>query len=85
MPRLCDHLPRPRHPPLPAARTHAGAAEIGISLRMTAAEVRSRLVALENRRFIASRSDKAEGKPRRVYFFTAEGIRAARTSEAYAH
>ena len=38
-----------------AARTHASASEIGISCRMTAAEVRARLVSLENRRLVAGR------------------------------
>lgn len=65
-----------------AARTHASAAEIGAACRFTAAEVRARLVSLESRRLVASRSDKGALPPRRVYFVTGEGKRAAGISDA---
>ena len=45
-----------------ASRTHASAVEVGAACRMKAAEVCARLVSLESRRLVASRTDKA---PRR--------------------
>ena len=58
-----------------ATRTHASAAEIGTGCRMTPAEVRARLVSLESRRLVASRSDNGANPPRRVYSLTGEGAR----------
>ena len=58
-----------------AARAHASAPEIGISCRMTAAEVRARLVMLESMRLVAGRCDpdaSRAGTPR-VYAVTGEG------------
>lgn len=62
-----------------ATRTHASAADIGIICRMTAAEVRSRLVMLESQRLVASRRgpDASSTAPRRVYVITGEGRRKA--------
>ena len=67
-----------------ATRTHSSAAEIGISCRMTAAEVRARLVMLESMRLVAGRPepDAPRGKPRRVYAVTGEGRRKAGISGA---
>ncbi len=63
----------------PVARTHASAAEICISCRMTAAEVRACLIALKNRRLVAGRSDPAAAlrDPRRIFVVTGEGRRKA--------
>ncbi len=66
-----------------ATCTPAGATEIGIVCRFTAAEVRARLVSLESRRLVASRSEKdATGLSRRVFYVTGEGKRAAGISDA---
>ncbi len=67
-----------------AARTRASAAEIGISCRMTAAEVRARLVSLESQRLVAGRPDPdaSRGELRRVDVATAEGRRKAGVSDA---
>ena len=55
-----------------AARTHASAAEIGISCRIRAAEVRTRLIMLESTRPGAGWSDPDASRtaPRRVYAVT---------------
>ena len=62
---------------------HATAPEIGIACRMTAAEVRARLVMLEGQRLVASRPDPnaPHGKLRRVYLVTGEGRRKAEISD----
>lgn len=67
-----------------AAHTHAAAAEIGITCRMTAGEVRARLAGLESRRYVGSRQDKSTAPPRRVYYVTAEGRRRAGVSDVRA-
>lgn len=67
-----------------AACTHATAPEIGITCRMTAAEVRARLVMLESMRLVASRRDpdaRGRGAPS-VYHVTAEGRQKASISDA---
>ena len=67
-------------------RTHASAAEVGAACRMTAAEVRARLVMLESQRLISSRSNKdaPSGKPQRVYAVTGEGRRKTEAAGARA-
>ena len=60
-----------------ARRTAAPAPEIGTACAMAPGEIRSRLAALESRRLVSSRSDKDTTRPRRVYFVTSEGRRAA--------
>ena len=69
-----------------ATRTHSSAAEIGISCRMTAPEIRARLVMLESMRLVAGRRDPDATKaaPRRVYVITGEGRRKAGISDARA-
>ena len=65
-------------------RTHASAPEIGISCRMTAAEVRGRLVMLETMRLVAGRRDPDASRngASRVFVITAEGRRKAGISDA---
>ena len=60
-----------------ARRDHAAAPAIGAACAMTPGEVRARLAAMESLRLVASRPDKATTPPRRVYFTTGEGRRAA--------
>ncbi len=60
-----------------ARRDHAAAPTIGTACAMTPGEIRSRLAAMESRRLVASRQDKTTTSPRRVYFVTSEGRRAA--------
>lgn len=59
------------------ARDHAAALAIGSACDMTPAEVRSRLAKMESLRLVSSRQDKTTTQPRRVYFVTGEGRRAA--------
>ncbi len=56
-------------------RPQATAAEIGITCRMTAGEVRSRLAGLESRRFVAGRHGMRLVPPARVFAVTGEGRR----------
>ena len=65
-----------------AVRTHATAAEIGISCRLTAAEVRSQLVMLDLRGLVSGRRDDAAVPPGRVYVVTIEGRRKIWSSDA---
>ena len=65
-----------------ARRDHATASAIGAACAMAPGEVRARLVMLESQHFIAGRQDKDTSPPRRVYFVTAEGRRAAGISGA---
>ena len=60
-----------------AGRDSAAAPAIGAACAITPADLRSRLAAMESQRFVASRQDKATVPPRRVYFVTGEGRRAA--------
>ncbi len=65
-------------------RTHATAPEIGIVCRMTAAEVRARLVMLESMRLVTGRRDPDASRngALRVYVVTVEGRRKAGISDA---
>lgn len=65
-----------------AACTHASAPEIGTACAMAPGELRARLASLESRRLVSSRSDKGAVPPRRLYFVTGEGRRAAGISDA---
>ena len=60
------------------------ATEIGIACRITAPDVRARLVMLESMRLVASRPDPdaSRSAPRRVYLITHEGRKKAGTSAA---
>ena len=60
-----------------ARRTAVPAPEIGTACAMAPGEIRSRLAALESRRLLSSRSDKDTTPPRRIFFVTGEGRRAA--------
>ena len=60
-----------------ARRDAATAPAIGAACAMTPGEIRSRLAGLESRRLVSSRSDKDATPPRRVYFVTGGGRRAA--------
>ena len=60
-----------------ARRDSASAPSIGAACAMSPGEVRSRLTAMESLRRVASRQDKATVPPRRVYYVTGEGRRAA--------
>ena len=64
-----------------AARAHSSAAEIGTACRMTAAEVRARLVMLESMRLVSSRQYVGTVPPRRAYVLTEEGRRKAGVSD----
>lgn len=65
-----------------ATRSFASAAEIGPACAMAPGEVRARLVMLESQRYVTGRQDKTDGKPRRVYFLTSEGLRRAGIRDA---
>ena len=56
-------------------RPQATAAEIGITCRMTAGEVRSRLAGLESRRLVVGRQDVRLVPPARAFAITSEGRR----------
>ena len=58
-------------------RDHAAAPAIGAACAMTPGEIRSRLAAMASLRLVSSRQDKTTTPPRRVYFVTGEGRRAA--------
>lgn len=60
-----------------ARRDNAAAPAIGAACAMTPGEVRSRLAAMESLRLVSNRQDKTTTPPRRVYFVTGEGRRAA--------
>ena len=60
-----------------ARRTYAAAPAIGAACAMVPGEIRARLASLESRRLVSSRSDKDATPPRRVFFVTGEGRRAA--------
>ena len=65
-----------------ARRDHAAAPTIGAACAMPPGEIRTRLAALESRRLVASRSEKDGTPPRRVFYVTGEGKRAAGISDA---
>ena len=65
-----------------ARRDAATAPAIGAACAMTPGEIRARLAAMESRRLVSSRSDKDTTPPRRLYFVTREGRRAAGISDA---
>ncbi len=67
-----------------AAHAHSSAAEIGRACKMTAAEVRARLVMLESMRLVSSRQYAGTTPPRRAYVLTGEGRRKAGISDARA-
>ena len=56
-------------------RSHATAAAIGATCRLSPGEVRSRLAHLESLRHVTSRQDNRMTPPARVYAITAEGRR----------
>ncbi len=65
-----------------AAHAHSSAAEIGRACKMTAAEIRARLVMLESMRLVSSRQYAGTTPPRRAYVLTEEGRRKAGIKDA---
>ena len=53
-----------------AARDHAHAPALGTGCNMAPGDVRTRLSALESRRLVASRPDKATMPPRGAFYVT---------------
>ena len=81
--KACKGIFRSFDPRLSISMYQATAPAIGAACAMTPGEVRTRLSAMESRRLVASRSDKAAaGLSRRAFYVTGEGKRAAGINDA---